>query len=124
MRISSSLLIKNVLIENIWVSSSFEEHSTTLLTKLHATDPYSKALAYLVCRSLLNHLSGERQVDAAHRVLQALGIDNFDEMDDFMRGADNLQVVSHLSSIIINPVVFTQPPVVLTRHELEHRGCS
>ena len=79
---------------NIFASESLEQHFAFVLEKLQDGNAYARALAYLVCRALLPHFSGAPLVDAAHRVVGAMGIKTLDGMDEFMRGTDNLQVVS------------------------------
>lgn len=75
-------------------SSSFDAHLTFLLSKLTDNDAHARALAYLVCRALLGYLSGEKQIDTAHKVIGAMQLESFDGMEDFVRGSGDLQVVS------------------------------
>jgi U3 small nucleolar RNA-associated protein 10 len=65
-----------------------------LLRKLQDQNCFSRTLGYLVTRALLSRLSGEHQIDAAHRVLGVMDIDTLDGMDSFMSGSGDLQLVS------------------------------
>ena len=66
---------------------------TFLLSKLNDSDAHARALAYLVCRSVLASLSGERQIDVAYSIVNAMHLESLDNMEDFLRGSSDLQVV-------------------------------
>ena len=79
-------------------SNSFQHHFDMILAKLQDSNPYSQVLAYLVARALLSRLSGEHQIDAARRILEAMQIESLGEMGAFMNDVSNLEVVSKLLS--------------------------
>lgn len=87
--------------DNIQNSKEFSSHLDFLLSQLRNVNPYPRALAYLVSRALLSRLSGSLQLDVGHKLLKAIDLVSLDGMDDFMRGADNLQVVGdfHLANL-------------------------
>ena len=83
------------VIEIILVSNKHAKLLESLLLKLSDPDPHARNLAYLVTRALLGILSGESQIDAAQRVLDAMGITTLEDMDRFVKGVDTLQEVGH-----------------------------
>lgn len=88
------MALASKIAENILSSNDYSTHFETLLRKLEDLNSFSRTTGYLVMRALLGRLSGEHQIDAAHRVLEAMNLDDLDGMDDFMRGSHNLQAVS------------------------------
>ena len=108
--------------ENIVGSPSFASHLDFLLGRLSASDAHARALAYLVCRALLGYLSGEKQVDAAHKIIHAMQLESLDDMDDFMRGSVDLQVVSLCTSTSCN--ICSRFCAVPSRRQSEHRRGS
>jgi U3 small nucleolar RNA-associated protein 10 len=82
-------------IESTLVSNERAKLLKSLLLKLSDPDPHARNLAYLVTRALLGLLSGEDQVDAAQRVLDAMAITTLEGMDGFVKGADTLQEVGN-----------------------------
>jgi U3 small nucleolar RNA-associated protein 10 len=82
-------------IEIILVSNKHDKLLESLLQRLSGPDPHARNLAYLVTRALLGILSGENQIDAAQRVLDAMAITTFEDMDGFVKGADALHEVGH-----------------------------
>lgn len=98
-----------MLSDNILASNNYSHHLEALLLRLQDTNAYSRDLGYLITRTLLSRLSGERQIDAGHQIIQAMKLESLDGMGDFMRGVDNLHVViisatipSFISVAIIN----------------------
>ena len=43
---------------NIFASSSVDQHFYSILNRLRDNNPHARALAFLICRSFLGHLSG------------------------------------------------------------------
>jgi U3 small nucleolar RNA-associated protein 10 len=83
-------------IETILSSNEYAERLDSLLLKLSDPDPHVRNLAYLVTRALLGMVSGEHQIDATQRVLDAMALTTLEEMDGFLKGADTLQEVGHM----------------------------
>ena len=83
-------------IESILVSSEHAKRLESLLQQLSDPDPHARNLAYLVTRALFGMVSGEKQVNMAQRVLDAMAVTTFDDMSGFLKGADTLQEVSHI----------------------------
>lgn len=65
-----------------------------ILARLQDSNPYSRALGYLVVRALLGRLSGEHQIEAAHCILKAMDLENLEETGAFMNEVENLEMVS------------------------------
>lgn len=78
-------------LENILMSNNYAAHFDALVVKLQDINPHSKVLSYLITRALLGQLSGEHQLEAAHRVLDVAGI------EDLPSGGDNLFDVRHIT---------------------------
>ncbi|KAH9943771.1 hypothetical protein B0H21DRAFT_877669 [Amylocystis lapponica] len=103
--------------ENVLASQRYPHHLEILLAKLHDASPYSRAMAYLTTRALLSRLSGEIQLDAAYRVLQAMKFENLDGMGDFMDNVDNVQAFLH--DLSLGTVVVLKPNSQQTKHRLQ-----
>jgi U3 small nucleolar RNA-associated protein 10 len=82
-------------IEIILVSNKHDKLLESLLLRLSGPDPHARNLAYLVIRGLFGILSGENQIDAAQRILDAMAITTFEDMDGFVKGAYALDEVGH-----------------------------
>ncbi|EKM52689.1 uncharacterized protein PHACADRAFT_101069 [Phanerochaete carnosa HHB-10118-sp] len=100
--------------ENVVGSRAFAAHVEFLLGRLNGGDAHARALAYLVCRALLGHLSGERRVDVAHKIIATMKLENLEGMEDFMRGSGDLQVVRILSTAVV-----LKPSKRATLHRLQ-----
>jgi len=100
------------VIENILVSSEHAKRLESLLQKLSDADPHARNLAYLVTRALFGMISGEKQVDMAQRVLDAMAVTTFDDMSGFLKGADTLQEVSHICISSSRRSLLTNCPVL------------
>jgi len=83
-------------IETILSSNEYTKRLYSLLPKLSDPDPHVRNLTYLVTRALLGMVSGEHQIDATQRVLDAMALTTLEEMDGFLKGADTLQEVGHM----------------------------
>jgi hypothetical protein len=69
-----------VLADNILVSNDFSRHLDSLIAVSREASPLPRVFAYLVMRHLLARLSGESQIEAAHRVLVAIPRENMAAM--------------------------------------------
>ncbi|GJE92911.1 U3snoRNP10 and BP28CT domain-containing protein [Phanerochaete sordida] len=103
--------------ENVVGSPAYAAHLEFLLERLNASDAHARALAYLVCRALLGNLSGERQVDVAHKIVNAMKLESLDKLEDFMRGSNDLQVFLHDASL--STAVVLKPNKLATFHRLQ-----
>jgi U3 small nucleolar RNA-associated protein 10 len=74
------------LTENILASNDYAQHLTSLLKKMQDADPYTSAMAHLVARALVARLSGERQIHAAGKMLDAMHLETLDGMEDIPDG--------------------------------------
>jgi U3 small nucleolar RNA-associated protein 10 len=75
------------------VSNNYSDHLDALLSKLRDCNPHVRVLGYLITRALLVRLSGEHQIDAAHKVLEVMRLEQLASIEDFPRGADKLKDV-------------------------------
>ncbi|KAI0692328.1 hypothetical protein BC835DRAFT_1416622 [Cytidiella melzeri] len=104
---SINIALAAKLADNISNAPSFELHLKFMLSQIKDGSSHSKGLAYLVCRALLTRLTGERLVEVAHNVLRAMDLSSLEGIDDFLRGADNLQVFLHdlslATAVVLKP---------------------
>ncbi|KAI0920552.1 hypothetical protein AcV5_010550 [Taiwanofungus camphoratus] len=102
-----NLALASKIADNILASNNYSHHLEALLLRLQDTNAYSRDLGYLITRTLLSRLSGERQIDAGHQIIQAMKLESLDGMGDFMRGVDNLHVflydMSLGTAIVLKP---------------------
>lgn len=84
-------------------SNYYQQHLDSLLAKLRDDNHHARALVYLVARVLFSRVGGEQRVDTAYRVLHAMQLETLEGMGDFMRGIDDVAVVSLLTT----PPLFT-----------------
>ncbi|KAG6857013.1 hypothetical protein H0H87_010685 [Tephrocybe sp. NHM501043] len=73
---------------NILKSNSYSPHLDALITKLKDENPHTRVLGYLIARALLTQLSGEHQVEAAHRVLDVVDVAELGVMEDVPQEAE------------------------------------
>ncbi|KAH9989552.1 hypothetical protein BJV77DRAFT_1069406 [Russula vinacea] len=102
------LAVASRMAEIILVSNKHDKLLESLLQRLSCPDPHARNLAYLVTRALLGILSGENQIDAAQRVLDAMAITTFEDMDGFVKGADALHEFLNDTSLGNNVVLKPQ----------------
>lgn len=57
-------------------------------------DLFTRALAHLIARALLSRLSGDQQIDAAHRMLDAMHLETLSGMEDIPDGDNNARMVN------------------------------
>ena len=86
--------------DNIMLSDNRSDHIDFVLDVLKDVNHNARALGYLVTRALLGKLSGQNQFSVARRAIQAMAIETLSGMEDFMKGADNLQSVRHCSPFL------------------------
>jgi U3 small nucleolar RNA-associated protein 10 len=84
------------LSENILMSNNYAAHFGALVAKLQDVNPHSRVMSYLVTRALLQQLSGEHQLEAAHRVLSVIGIEQLAGIEDLPSGSENLSDVRRI----------------------------
>ena len=70
------MLINLEFAGNILASNDYNVHFSSFLPKLQAKDLHTRVLAYLVMTSLIKQLSGEHQIEAACKILDAIGSDD------------------------------------------------
>ncbi|KAG5637085.1 hypothetical protein H0H81_005818 [Sphagnurus paluster] len=76
------ILISAQIARNIMKSNHYVAYFQTLLSKLKDPNPHTKVLGYLITRALLVQLSGEQQFEAAHKVLDVIGVEALEGMED------------------------------------------
>ena len=87
------------------------------MAKLNDQDPYARALAYLVIRSLLAKLPAEQQLDVGLDALKLMSLESADNMSDFMKGTEHVQEV--VDDLSLATAVFHKPSSRHTRHRLQ-----
>ncbi|OBZ74951.1 U3 small nucleolar RNA-associated protein 10 [Grifola frondosa] len=112
-----NMALASKISDNILASNSYLDHFEALLAKLHDANHFARNLSYLILRALLNRLSGEHRIDAAHRALEAMKLDSLEGMGDFMKDVDNLQ--TFLDDISVGTVVVLKPSSRNTLHRLQ-----
>ncbi|KAI0790983.1 hypothetical protein C8Q75DRAFT_805854 [Abortiporus biennis] len=95
----ANLSVASKIAENIVTSDNFQSHINTLLPKIQDKDPHIRTLASLVSRSLLSKLSGEHQLDVAHRVLKTMALHDLENIGEFLHEAKNIQEFLNDSSL-------------------------
>ncbi|KZT68072.1 hypothetical protein DAEQUDRAFT_348588 [Daedalea quercina L-15889] len=95
-----NLALSAKMADNILGSNNYSHLFELLLGKLQDPNPHARALAYLTVRALLSRLSGEHQIDAAHAVIRATGLETLEGMGEFMRGVENLTAFLHDMSVV------------------------
>ncbi|KAK0216141.1 armadillo-type protein [Armillaria fumosa] len=75
--------------ENILSSNNFTHHLDGLIVKFNDSNAYVRIFAYMVARSLLRRLSGSHQIDAAHKALRALDLEQLSKVEDPSSGFEN-----------------------------------
>lgn len=60
---------------------------------MHDTDSQTCAMAHLVARALLSRLSGEQQIDAASKMLEAMHLETLEGMEDIPDGDRDGEIV-------------------------------
>ncbi|KAA1474189.1 hypothetical protein DENSPDRAFT_781033 [Dentipellis sp. KUC8613] len=114
---NANMAVAARMAETILISNEHAEHFAFLLAKLKDTDSHARDLAYLVVRALLGKMSGEHQIEAARRVLEAMNLESLEGMEGFMAGADNLQ--EFLNDTTLGKNVVTKPNSQGTTHWLQ-----
>ncbi|KAJ7630018.1 hypothetical protein DFH06DRAFT_704991 [Mycena polygramma] len=99
--------ISSKLAENIMSSKHYAAHFSALIRKSREADPNVRVLACLVIRALLVRLSGERQLDAATQVLEAINLQQLPDVDTSSMGSQSLLEFlsdSHLGKMVVHKV--------------------
>lgn len=99
-----NLAIANRMAETALMSNRHKEHFEFILSTLRPSESgnghgHASGLGYLVMRALVGRMSGEHQVEAAERVLEAIGLESLDGVDGFMKGAESFQEVRAVPSL-------------------------
>ncbi|KAJ3564821.1 hypothetical protein NP233_g8044 [Leucocoprinus birnbaumii] len=78
--LNAALSVK--IAQNILMSNQLFELLPILLSYVGSTDPYTRALGYLVAKALLSKLSGQHQVDLARKVLDIMKVEVIGGIED------------------------------------------
>ncbi|KAL0952425.1 hypothetical protein HGRIS_006698 [Hohenbuehelia grisea] len=79
---SMNTALSSKIAESILKSNVFLEHLDLLVAHLRNPNAHVRALGYLITRALLNQLSGEHQIQAAFKVMQAMDLKQLGGMDE------------------------------------------
>lgn len=67
-----------------------------LLRLVRHADAHTRNMTYLICRFLLNLLSGVHQIDTAQRLLIAMDVHSLSDLQDQVPGKTNIQDVGYI----------------------------
>ncbi|KAK7688534.1 hypothetical protein QCA50_008072 [Cerrena zonata] len=112
-----NLAIAARIAESVFSSNQFADHTATFLSKLSDEDPHARLLSYLVIRSLIGRLSGERKLDVGLKAIQAMRLELTESMGDFMKGAENVSEV--VDDLNLANAIFHKPSSRHTHHRLQ-----
>lgn len=100
-------------------SNVYPRHLNMLLRLSSQSDSHRAIICYLILRSVLSHLSGEHQVDAAQRILSSMGIQSLDVLQGVTAKATTLQDVNF--HIMYSKVEGNLPLIIghIRRHLIE-----
>jgi U3 small nucleolar RNA-associated protein 10 len=86
------------------MSNNYAAHFDALVAKLQDVSPHSRVLSYLIARALLGQLSGEHQLEAAHRVLRVTSVEQLAGIEDLPSGSHDLfdvcRIMFYMFSIV------------------------
>lgn len=102
---------------NILKSNSYSVHFEALVKKLQDASHHTRVLGYMITTALLRLLSGEHQLDAAHRVLDAMKIEELSGIEDVSLQTQNLSDVNHFIELTFSNA--DRPCRSLTQNHLE-----
>ncbi len=70
------------------MSNRFSEHIKTLGEHLCSASTHARVFGHFIARGLLARLSGEHQLDAAAKIIEAMGLDATGPMENVWYGID------------------------------------
>lgn len=76
-------------------SNEYTSHLDTLLVSLQDSNAHVRALSYLITYALLRQLSGEHRIEAANKIMEAVGFKDHPESFDFTLSRESPQDVCH-----------------------------
>ena len=79
---------------NIMMSNEYKAHFESLVAKLRNDNPHIQILTHLVMHALIKQLSGEHQIDAAHKILETIDFEQISAIQSLSEGASELLQVS------------------------------
>ncbi|KAF8626030.1 hypothetical protein AX15_005120 [Amanita polypyramis BW_CC] len=98
----TNLGIASKIARNVLMSNEYKTHLELLVAKLHDENPHVQVLAHLIMRALINQLSGEHQIDAAYKALEAISHEQTSNIqglpetaDELLRGLDGEDLARH-----------------------------
>ena len=69
------------LAENILSSDRFPIHINTLMSKLTDSNPYVSLLSHLIALGLIRKMSGEHQLEVAHKIIEIMKLEQLSGID-------------------------------------------
>ena len=76
------------------MSNEYNAHFESLVAKLRDDNPHIQILTHLVMHALIKQLSGEHQIDAAHRILETIDYEQISAIQSLSEDASELLQVS------------------------------
>jgi U3 small nucleolar RNA-associated protein 10 len=83
---------------NIMMSNEYKAHFESLVAKLHDDNPHIQILTHLVMHALIKQLSGEHQINAAHKILETVDYEQISAIQSLSEDASELLQVSLMIS--------------------------
>ena len=82
------------LTENILSSDRFPIHINTLMSKLTDSNPYISLMSHLIALGLIRKLSGEHQLEVAHRIIDTMKLEQLSGIDTLSQEENTHEVSS------------------------------
>ncbi|KAF4568223.1 snoRNA-binding rRNA-processing protein utp10 [Pleurotus pulmonarius] len=86
--VAMNLALAGKISDNIMMSNRFSEHIKTLGEHLCSASTHARGFGHFIARGLLARLSGEHQLDAAAKIIEAMGLDATGPMENVWYGID------------------------------------
>lgn len=83
--------------ENILSSDRFPIHINTLMSKLTDSNPYISLLSHLVALGLVRKLSGEHQLEIAHKIIDTMKLEQLSGIDALSQEENTHEVSSAIN---------------------------
>lgn len=89
-----SATLAKPLVGNLMMSNEYKAHFQSLVAKLRDENPHVQILTHLVMHALIKQLSGEHQINAAHKVLETIGSEQLSRIESLSEDAGEVLKVS------------------------------
>ena len=104
-------------------SDDFSRHLTTFTRKLADENPWTRSLAFLTLRALLEQLTGAHQLQSGKLVLDALALESLPSVADLTEDQSVEQVMS-FSPFSLTPALILRETGFDFRSHWKNGGCE